>query len=99
VVRRFGEATFPVDVQVTFEDDSTRRERWDGMARWKLYRFRGGTPALHAQVDPDRVLLLDVNRTNNTRTTRPRSSSAATKWMLTWIGWAQDLMMTYGFFV
>jgi hypothetical protein len=99
VVRRLGEAIFPVDVQVTFEDDAVRRERWDGEARWKLYRFTTRSRARHAQVDPDRVLLLDVNYTNNSRAIEPRGRAAATKWMLAWIGWAQDLMMTYGFFV
>lgn len=99
VVRRLGEAIFPVDVQVTFADDTARRERWDGAARWKLYRFSGKARARQAQVDPDRVLLLDVNYTNNSRTTEPLGAAAATKWMLTWIGWAQDLLMTYGFFI
>ena len=51
------------------------------------------SPAVQAQVDPDRVLLLDVNYTNNSRTVRPRGARAATKWMLTWIGWAQDLLI------
>jgi hypothetical protein len=98
VVRRLGEAIFPVDVQVTFEDESVRRERWDGAARWKLFRFTGKARARQAQVDPDRVLLLDLNYTNNSRTLAPKSGQAATKWMLTWIAWAQDLLLTYGFF-
>ncbi len=99
VVRRYGEATFPVDLLVTFEDGSQSRERWDGRDRWKLYRYTKGVGASEAVVDPDRVLLLDLNYTNNSRTLEPRASQAATKWMLTWVAWAQDLMMTYGFFV
>jgi hypothetical protein len=98
VVRRLGEAMFPVDVLVTFEDGTTARERWDGRTRWTLYRYTRPVKAKDAVVDPERVLLLDVNYTNNSRTLRPRSDEAATKWMLTWVAWAQDLMMTYGFF-
>jgi hypothetical protein len=98
VVRRHGDAIFPVDLIVTFEDGSSERERWDGAERWRLYRFTRTARARDAALDPDRVLLLDLNYTNNSRTLQPRASEAATKWMLTWIGWAQDLLMTYGFF-
>jgi Peptidase family M1 domain len=98
VVRRYGEALFPVDVLTTFEDGSTVREHWDGQARWKLYRYDRTSRARQAQVDPERVLLLDVNYTNNSRTLQPHTGEAATRWMLSWIVWAQDLLMTYGFF-
>jgi hypothetical protein len=47
-----------------------------------------------AVVDPDRVLLLDINRTNNSYATSPRSAEAARKWMLKWMVWLQDLMAT-----
>ena len=55
--------------------------------------------AASAQVDPKRVLLLDVNYTNNSRTLEPQSGRAATKWALKWMVWLEDLMLTYGFFV
>jgi hypothetical protein len=97
-VRRVGEALFPVDLLVTFEDGSTARERWDGRDRWKLYRYTRSAKAKQAVVDPDRVLLLDLNYTNNSRTLQPRAGEASRKWMLTWLAWAQDLLMTYGFF-
>ena len=55
--------------------------------------------ATSVHVDPQRVLLLDVNYTNNSRTLRPRSGEASLKWGLQWMVWLQDLMLTYGFFV
>ena len=55
--------------------------------------------AVAAQVDPDRVLLLDVNYTNNSQTLRPRTALAARKWSLAWLIWLQDHLLTYGFFV
>jgi hypothetical protein len=55
--------------------------------------------AVSAQVDPDRVLLLDVNYTNNGRTLRPRGAEAAAKWSLSWMLWLQDLLLTHAFFV
>ena len=99
VVRREGEAYFPVDVLVTFEDGSTARERWDGRDRWKLFGFERKSRAVSAQVDPDRVLLLDVNVTNNSRTLAPRAAAASGKWAMRWMVWLQDLLVTYGFFV
>jgi hypothetical protein len=51
------------------------------------------------QVDPDHVLLLDVNYTNNSATMTPKAGSAARKWSLTWLVWLQDHLLTYGFFV
>jgi len=51
------------------------------------------------QVDPERVLLLDVNYTNNSIATRPLASEAADHWTLQWMVWVQDLLLNYSFFV
>jgi hypothetical protein len=99
VVRRYGEAIFPVDVQVTFEAGEQVRERWDGRERWRMYTYEGARRALHAQVDPDRVLLLDVNYSNNSRSLQPAADAAAEKWSLKWLVWLQDLLLDYAFFV
>lgn len=99
VARRFGAAIFPVDVVITFKDGSQARERWDGRERRRIYVYERPAEALTAQVDPDRVLLLDVNYTNNSHTLEPRTDEATLKWSLTWMVWLQDLMLTYGFFV
>ena len=37
VARRFGEATFPVDVVTTFADGSQKTEHWDGVERRAIY--------------------------------------------------------------
>jgi len=50
-------------------------------------------------VDPDRVLLLDVDTTNNSRALSPAAGRAATKWAAKWIVWLQDVLATYAFFV
>lgn len=99
VVQRLGDARFPVDVVVTFEDGQAVRQRWNGRERWKAYTLTSATRAVSAVVDPERVLVLDVNYTNNSRTLAPRAEDAAVKWSLAWLTWLQDLMLTYGFFV
>jgi hypothetical protein len=99
VVRRYGEAIFPVDVLTTFEHGEAIRERWDGRDRWRAYTYDRPARAVSAAVDPDRVLLLDVNYTNNSRTLVPTADEAAGKWSLAWMVWLQDLLLTWAFFV
>ena len=99
VVRRYGDGTFPVDVHVVFENKEEVRWHWDGRDRWKLFEIEKPVRAAFAQVDPDRVMLLDVNYTNNSVTLAPQARTAARKWSLAWLVWLQDHLLTYGFFV
>ncbi|MEO8260012.1 MAG: M1 family metallopeptidase [Acidobacteriota bacterium] len=98
VVRRNGEAILPVDVLVTFADGEKVLEHWSGRDRWKAFTYDRPSRAAAAAVDPGRVLLLDTNYTNNSRTLTPRGPEAATKWSLKWMVWLQDLLLTWAFF-
>lgn len=95
VVRRYGEAIFPIDVAVTFADGSREVVAWDGRDRWRLLTFDKEARAVSAEVDPDRVLLLDVDFTNNSRTLAPEADAVATKWSLRWLIWLQDSMLNW----
>jgi hypothetical protein len=99
VVRRYGDGIFPVTVLVTFSDGAQTRTAWDGGSRWKLISMDHGTEAVSAQVDPDQVLLLDTNFTNNSYAVQPRGPRAATKWAAKWVVWLQDQLLTWAFFV
>ena len=99
VVRRYGEGVFPVDLVTEFADGERVTERWDGAARWTVFRYERDARATRAFVDPERVLLLDTNYTNNSRTLAPQADAAATKWSLTWLVWLQDVLLTYGVFI
>ncbi len=99
VVRRFGDGVFPVDVVTHFEDGTEVRERWDGAAEWKAFSYTRAERATRAFIDPERVLLLDTHFTNNSRAIEPSTERAATKWMLTWMVWLQDVLLAYGFFL
>ena len=91
---------FPVDVRVVFENGEEVRWRWDGAERWKMFEVDRPVRAAYAQVDPERVLLLDLNYTNNSaRLTAETAAGAARKWSLTWLVWLQDRLLTYGFFI
>lgn len=99
VARRLEAGVFPVDVLVTFSNGEQARESWDGRSRWRAFTFDRPVKAVSAQVDPERVLLLDTNYTNNSKVMEPATEAAATKWSLRWMVWLQDLLMTYAFFV
>jgi hypothetical protein len=98
VVRRLGSGVLPVDLRVTFEDGSTATQSWDGQEPWRAFRFRRGVRVASVEVDPDYVLRLDVNRTNNSWTARPLRNAAAYKWSLRWLAWLQHQLLTYAFF-
>ena len=99
VVRRYAEGIFPIDVRVRFANDEEVRWRWDGRDTWKLFEVEKPSRAVSAEVDPERVLLLDLNYTNNSMSLSPRGPAAARKWSLAWLIWLQDQLLTYGFFV
>ena len=55
-----------------------------------------------AEADPERVLLLDVNVTNNSKALGARGelgTKAATKWSLKWMIWLQDCLLSWSMFV
>jgi hypothetical protein len=99
VVRRYGDGIFPVAILVTLENGEQRRFAWDGGGRWHRITVPHASRALSAQVDPDQVLLLDTNLTNNTFTTEPQGARAAAKWAAAWMVWLQDQLLTWAFLI
>jgi hypothetical protein len=98
VVRRYGEAIFPIDVRVTFAGGRRVMEHWDGKDRWHLYTYESPERAVTAEADPEHILLLDVNLTNNSRALTPMdrwAPKAATKWSLKWMVWLQDCLLSW----
>ena len=81
---------------------SSAVEHWDGTDRWRQYTYDRPERAVTAEADPERVLLLDVNVTNNSRALGPRGElgmKAATKWSLKWMIWLQDCLLSWSMFV
>jgi hypothetical protein len=99
VVRRFGDATFPVTVKLALDNGEEVRWQWDGIDRWKLFEIETPARAKRIDVDPDRVLLLDVNTTNNSAVLDPAGPRVARHWSLVWLVWLQDHLLTYGLFL
>jgi hypothetical protein len=97
-IRRWGEGIFPVNVRVTFEDGSVADEKWDGRARWTRLRYVKPSMVARVEVDPENVLVLDVNSANNSWTRRPEAAAAATKWTAKWMVWLQGVLELAAFF-
>ena len=97
-MRRYGEAIFPVDVLVTFGngervDRTLGRHAIGGSSTPTI----AAAPRGRRRSIRDRVLLLDVNYTNNSATLEPKSrrggdASGALKWMV----WLQDCLLVRG---
>jgi hypothetical protein len=99
IVRRHGDGIFPVTILATLANGEQRRFGWDGGGRWHRVTLEHASRIVSAQVDPDQVLLLDTNFTNNSFTSEPASARAATKWAATWMVWLQDQLLTWAFFI
>ena len=99
IVRRYGGGVFPIDVLLVFDDGSEVRRRWDGRARWQRFVEERPAKLRYAEVDPDRVLLLDLSPTNNSRRLEANNRFPTIKWSLKWMAWLQDFLATFTFFV
>jgi hypothetical protein len=64
-LRRRGTLSFPVEVEVTMADGSTRREHWDGEGEFVRFAWTSGVALRGVVVDPDDRVMVDPNRENN----------------------------------
>jgi hypothetical protein len=81
---------------VSFADGTEIRDAWDGRDDRKTFTYRGPVRAISAVIDPDRLVALDLHRTNNSRTLEPRTAVASRRWAARWASWLQHLLLTYG---
>lgn len=93
VVRRLGGVRLPVVTELAFADGQRARVRWDGEERWVRFRVSGPQLAW-AEVDPDRTLLLDVDRLNNSRRVEPERT-ASRRWGQRVRFWIQNVLETF----
>jgi len=96
--RRWGESVFPVEVQITFSSGETVHEQWDGKDRWVRFAYLKPASVEKVIVDPQHILVLDINYANNSWTSSPGSGAASRKWAAKWMIWLQSLMEFFSFF-
>jgi hypothetical protein len=66
---------------VKFADGSSERVVWDNEQLWQRYTWSKPVKAVSAELDPDRVHYLDVNKLDDSRTLKA-DKSAARRWSL-----------------
>lgn len=89
-VRRLGEAVFPVEVRVRFENGTTADRTWDGKDRWREFRFKRRVESV--EIDPSHKVLLDADFANNSRT-RAAQPRAPAKWAENLLFWAENALL------
>ena len=108
--RRFGDGVFAgaasradgssaparsLPVLFRFADGSEAHEWWDGRAaEWRV-TYDSPAPAVLVAVDPDQMLVLDAEPSNNTRALRPGFFTTGIRLACHWALWLQDAVLTY----
>ncbi len=95
VLRRLGEAVYPVDVELRFLGKPPERKTWDGRDPWVKWEFVRPEKLVSAQIDPERRILLDANWLNNGKRVEgdPR---AAIHWTARYLFWVQQVLAAFG---
>lgn len=78
VVRRRG-ASVPQTLVVKFADGSSETVKWDNDEKWMRYTWTKPVKAVSAELDPQRLHYLDVNKLDDTRTIKA-DASAKRRW-------------------
>jgi hypothetical protein len=74
-VARQGNLVVPTEVLVTFVDDSTIIEPWDGIETEKIFTYPDRPPLRSAEIDPARKILVDVRWFDNGLSRQVEASS------------------------
>ena len=76
------------------EDGEEILEYWDGKERSREFTYQKPEKVLWAKIDPEMKILIDVNRLNNSYTTKPKK---AVFWKvgLKFLFWLQNTMQTF----
>jgi hypothetical protein len=77
-VVRQGERV-PQLLRVTFADGSHQDVRWDDDRRWARFVFTGPAKVTSAELDPERQVLLDADKLNDSRTVNA-DHAASRRW-------------------
>ncbi len=93
VERRGDGPAHSLPVLVRFADGSEIRDRVDGRDQETVLRYDSVAPARLASVDPDAFLMLDADRTNNTRTIEAPADDIGLRLAFNWMSWLQDAML------
>jgi len=87
LVRRYA-AHVPQKLTIRFDDGSVEQLDWPAEERWHRYVFEKAAKVTSAQLDPDRKILLDIDKLDDGRT-RERAPLASRRWTFEVKAWAE----------
>ena len=104
-LRRNGSASFAVGsdedqessmlILMRFADGTELRDWFDGALPATTLIYTARSPVVYAAIDPDMMLLLDANRSNNTFASESPIRPLAIQLALHWMAWLQQTMLAY----
>ncbi|MBN2366465.1 MAG: M1 family metallopeptidase [Calditrichaeota bacterium] len=97
IIRREGSFTFPVEIICHFSSGDTVKELWDGQDSVLVLRYIRPDRIVSAEIDPNSVLWLDLNWTNNSLTTRENQTPFLRHWLKSLRLFQQALTSTFPF--
>jgi hypothetical protein len=92
---RTGSGTAVMPMRIRFADGTEFRDFFDGAAPSTSLVYSAKTAATSAAIDPDVMLLLDVDRENNAIVRDAPTSPLGIRLALNWIAWLQNTMLSY----
>ena len=95
-ISRPGEVIFPVEILVQFDDGRQIIERWDGVDRRHTFTYEGEGRIQKVVVDPREIVVLDINRSNNSWISAA-DRRGARKLTLRWFFWMQSVLEFFAF--
>jgi hypothetical protein len=78
LLRRYG-AAVPQLLTVKFADGSVETVRWDALETWHKFSWNKPARAVSAELDPQRIHYLDINKLDDSRTLEA-NASASRRW-------------------
>jgi hypothetical protein len=97
-IQRRGDAVFAraLPVETRFSDGTKIRDWWDGSQEQSSLEYASTVPAVGAAIDPELILILDEDRSNNSINRQERPwNRLALKLACDWAIWLQNVVVTY----
>ncbi|MFA7420239.1 MAG: M1 family metallopeptidase [Melioribacteraceae bacterium] len=94
LVERLGDGVFKTEIALV-TDKNTLIRKWDGVEKWKIFKFTTVNKVTYAEIDPHRKNILDINFANNSYTLEEKNY-AAVSISSRWFFWIQNALMILG---
>src|SRR5919204_1814266 len=93
-LRRYA-AGVPQSVVIRFDDGTAETMQWAAADRWQRWVFERPVRVASVQIDPERKVLLDLNKLDDGRTRDP-APAASWRWTMELKAWVELLLATVG---